>query len=78
MLNQPKEGCYHNRTVSNDLHYLGVKANMILPSVQAPWPAVCLYVVIRLLGPQEGAQPNSALYLLRPATLPNAMQENEN
>ena len=70
--------CNRNRLASNDLHYLGVKANMILPSVGAPGPAVCLYEAIRLLGPQEGAQPNSALYLLPPATLPNAMQENEN
>ena len=51
MLNQAQEGCYHNRIVSNDLHYLGVKANTILPCVQAPGPAVCLYQAIRLLGP---------------------------
>ena len=46
--------CNCNRLASNDLHYLGVKANMILPSVGAPCPAVCLYQVIRLLGPQGG------------------------
>ena len=49
---------------------------MILPSVGAPGPAVCLYEAIRLLGPQEGSWPNSALYLLLPPAglMPNARQ----
>ena len=64
--------CNSNRLASNDLHYLGVKANMILPSVGAPCPAVCLYQVIRLLGPQEGASHNSALYPVPPLSLSSA------